>query len=964
MSGLTIAEKIQRSRNNPLALVTGVIDSIDADGGTNNHVVDASNPFVQLLEVSALCLQASVDEQHSIVRSLYPSLAESKEDVYRHLNDRDKVGIYALPSRTVITLAISEEEILTRAVEIPGTSVKKLTIPPQTRFKANGVEFGIHYPIDIRVLSHGSIRAVWNNDAVTSPIPLSENILDTTERKFKAKGNTVTYFLIDIPVEQFSLESFNASVGANGFKELYRYTDDFYFARVYMSEGTKWIEIPTTFSNTVYDVNTVTAVLEDTNSGMSVSIPQIYFATGSVGKNIRVDIYTTRGKLALSLADMSPDAFELEWRDLDDIEAGRYTTPLYAITSVITRGSDVTKGGRNALSLDGLKDRVGRSSVGGATAFDLTQEVNDLGYDIARRYDNSTSRVYLLSKHLSAISSSNFSTVGVLTDDLPFRFDQLAASGASIKQHLNSTTILPSTLYKGTEEGLVIITPDELINPNTYTQDEVIAKLNELRPVYSPFHYVLENRNEYFNKRCYLLDQPVIDSRNFVDANGSYPYDISMRLVQIKYMEDGYKVALQLKSGDSIKALNDSQVNVQLSFTPVNSARRVYINGELSDAYVDDERVFTFEFGTEFEIDANDVIRVFNFRASQTDTADYSLNLTHKFDVIFTVNGVNKVGEVSPLDSLMALDLLPSDSVVLSHETMNITLGNRLKPLEGRTLTYYEEAQYEKWEEDVPLLRDRPAYRDDASGYIDISVSGDSLVYDKIGDIGDPILDNDGNPKLLHRKGDLKLTNDLPVLIEEGYVARKANIVTFNAMFRYATEGLAKTAVRSKTAELLSYVQGDLLNISKLLPPRTEAQFTPKSNMGILDITEASGQGYRVDAGLSFQVDLFLTDNAYKDVAGHGRIKEQVRNVIIERIKDDIVSSLAIESAIKNTIGNEVITCSVNNFTEEGLQVAAVSDTDRSFSIAPIMTMLSDGKVTPKDDINVNINSMRLDTRY
>lgn len=964
MSTLTIAEKIQRARNNPLALMSDVIDSIDADGTSANHVVDASNPFTQLLEVSALCLQASVDEQRSVTRALYPNLSESKEEIYRHLNDRDKVGIYALPSRTEIILAISEEEILTRAVTIPGTSVRKLTIPPQTRFKVNGIEFGIHYPIDIRVLSHGSIRAVWNNDAITSPIKLDENILETTSRRFNSDSGSVSFFMIHVPVEQFSLETFSASISASGFKETYSYTDDFYFARVYLSEKGVWREIPTTFSNTVYDVNTVTAVLEDTANGLAVSIPQVYIPSGLVGRNVRVDIYTTRGKMELSLADVAPNAFQLEWRDFDDIEGAAYTSPLYAITSIVLRGTGSTIGGRSALTTDSLRERTVNSSTGGSTAFDLTSEVNDLGYDIVRRHDNSTSRVYLLSRHLETTSSSNFSTVGVLTDDLTFRFDQLAESGASINRHLNSLTILPDTLYQSTNEGLVIITPDELMNPNSYTQDEVIAKLNELRPVYSPFHYVLENRNEYFNKRCYLMDQPTVSGRNFIDANGSYPYDISMRLVQIGYMGDGYRVAIQIKSGDSIKALNDSQVNVQLAFIPADSARRVYITGELSSAYVDDERVYTFDFGTEFDIDADDVIRVSGFKASQIDNNDYSLNLSNRFDVIFTVNGVDKVGDESDLDSLMALDMLPSDSVVLSHETVVLTLGSRLAPLEGRTLTYYEEARYEEWEEDVPMLRDRPAYRDDATGYIDVSVEDNALVYEKIADIGDPVLDSEGNPRLLHEAGSLKLTDGKPTLIEDGYVARKATFVTFNAMFKYANEEAAVAAVQSKTAELLGYVQSDLVEIAKILPPRTEIYFTPKSDMGVIDITEVSGQNYRVNAGLSFQVDLFLTANAYNDIESHSLIKEQVRDVIIERIKDDIVSSLSIESAIKERLGSEVVTCSVNNITEEGLQVAAVSDSDRSFSIAPIMTMLSDGKVTPKDDINVNINSVAIDTKY
>lgn len=960
-----LADAIQRARNNPLAFVTGVIDVIDANGSASSTtVVDASNPVVQLIEVSAFTLQTSVDEQRSIVRELYPQLSETREEVYRHLSDRDKVNIHALPSRTTITLAISIEELISRAVYIDGSSVRKLTVPPQTRFRVNGIEFGMYYPIDIRILSHGSIRAVWNNDVTTSPISLSENILETRTLRVNTDKGAVEYLMIDIPVEQFSLETFSSKVQASGFKQLFSYTDSFYFARVYISDGTVWNEVNVTFSNTVYDIGTLTAVLEVQEGGLSVSIPQIYFNQGIVGRSVRVDIYTTQGPMEMSLSNLEASAFNLEWRDFDRIEDGTYVDPLTNITSVVVRGTGSTVGGRAALTTSELRTKVTNGSVGGATPFDLEHEVNSLGYDITRLYDRSTSRVYMLSRHLDTISSSNFSSVGVVQASLDFRFEELINSDADVNAHLNSVTLLPSTLYTADTNGLTIIAPPELKNPTQYTEDEVIAVLNAVEPVYSPFHYVFENRNEYFDKRCYLMDQPEIVARNFVDANGSYPYDLSMQVVQVKYLGYGYRVALQIKSGDSIKLLNDTQVQIQLAFTPVNSSRRVYINGELSPSYVDDERVYTFIFNTEFEIDSDDVLMTNGFKASQTDNSDYGMELNQSFDVIFTVNGIPKIGDGSDLDTLKGHDLLPSDTIVLSHETIDINFGNRLSSLEGRTLTFIDEAKYEEWEEDVPLLRERPKYQPDSSGYIDVSIDGDSLTYTKIADIGDPVLDSDGEPRYIHRKGDLKLTNGKPVLIEDSKVIRRAGLVMFNAMFRYATLPDAVNAVKGKTAEILGYVQGDLEDIRKDLPPRTEIQFTPKSNIGQITVAESTGQEYNVKAGLSFQVDLFLTENAYKDISTHGLLKTQVRDVIIERIKDDILSTLSIEQAIKDRIGETLVTCNVGGITEAGIHVAAIQDSDKSFSVAPVMTMLSDGTITPKDDININIASISKGSTY
>ena len=68
-----------------------------------------------------------------------------------------------MPGKTEIIYSLGYQEILDRAVEIPNTIAsddlsrsysRKLVIPRTTAFTVAGMDFGLHYPIEIQVQAH------------------------------------------------------------------------------------------------------------------------------------------------------------------------------------------------------------------------------------------------------------------------------------------------------------------------------------------------------------------------------------------------------------------------------------------------------------------------------------------------------------------------------------------------------------------------------------------------------------------------------------------------------------------------------------------------------------------------------------------------------------------------------------------------------------------------------------------
>lgn len=272
-------------RNNPAAVQRVVLSALESMVDGDYDVVDPSNPFVFLLESACVVGAAGMQRNEALMRYQYPSLAQTEEEIYRHMSDVDYANRFGSPGRATMVWMGSLPEIIDRAV-LDDNGVRKVIIPRETEVVVEGMTFTLQYPIEIRVMPHGGVQVVYDVNRPSPLQTLESNLLDWEVVRMSGSGSDLDHIellMIRIPMLQFKLtDHYDQLNPTSGFTKAYTFSDQFYYARVYVSSGVdgEWEEILTTHSDQVYDPTTPTAKLKVYGQNLEVTVPYIYFNRG------------------------------------------------------------------------------------------------------------------------------------------------------------------------------------------------------------------------------------------------------------------------------------------------------------------------------------------------------------------------------------------------------------------------------------------------------------------------------------------------------------------------------------------------------------------------------------------------------------------------------------------------------------------------------------------------------------
>ena len=100
-----LKSKLELYKYNPSLMQRVILDTLtDVTNGKIN-IVDPTNPFVFLLESSVVNTSLFIQENYVNLRRQYPVLAQTSEDLYLHMCDKDYISRFSTPSRGVFTVA-------------------------------------------------------------------------------------------------------------------------------------------------------------------------------------------------------------------------------------------------------------------------------------------------------------------------------------------------------------------------------------------------------------------------------------------------------------------------------------------------------------------------------------------------------------------------------------------------------------------------------------------------------------------------------------------------------------------------------------------------------------------------------------------------------------------------------------------------------------------------------------------
>ena len=392
--------KLDLINTNPASIQQTSLELLQQYLNGETDIVDATNPFMKLVETSAVNTAGFIIDNEVTTRAQYPSCAQTLEDLYLHMSDKDYIDRFASPAITKFTIVVPMKQVLASMITDPATGIKKIVIPRNSEFIIEDTIFSIQYPIEIKQLIHGGIQVVYDTDNKSPLQSLSTNVVDYKITKIKNLDDDV--LIMDVDVVQFTIKSKTTEINsAKLMRQTIDFNDQFYYARVYYknnASNSKWKEIKTTHTDQVYDIGEVTAVLKVINNKLEVYIPQIYFTNNMVSGSVRVDIYQTKGEISISLDKFKPSSFKARWIAIDKADNTAAVAAWVKIPDVFIYSNETVYGGKNQLSFDQLRKRVMTNAIGDRnvpiTNAQITSHIENRGFDIVKTLDLVTNRIF------------------------------------------------------------------------------------------------------------------------------------------------------------------------------------------------------------------------------------------------------------------------------------------------------------------------------------------------------------------------------------------------------------------------------------------------------------------------------------------------------------------------------------------------------------------------------------------
>ena len=949
---------LEKFRKNPNAIQRSVYSLMDKASNGRINVIDPTNPFSLLLESAAVTSADALSECEVLTRRVYPKLVTNEDELYGHISDMEYVGVWGSPSNSNFVFMFSVDELKTLSKEVTGSTNRKLVIPRETRINVANADFSFAYPIEIIFAASGSISVLYDTTEESPFMALETNVIDY-KTMFHGGMNVIMF---EVPGMQYSVESSVAALSsASGFSTTLSIPNYLYYCRVYhRQQGGQWEEMVTTHSGRVYDNGIPTATLKYADSLLRVKVPEVYFNKGLMGVEIRIDVYTTKGDVELSLGEYPSTSVGVRWTDLNNDDDGRYSAPLSQLVSTVIAGVDVTTGGNNGLTFEELQNRTVRNSTykpAPVTEYDLQNVLEDRGYDILSVVDNVTDRKFLATRAMPAPTTGlSSSPIGTTVESLRTYASLLSTLG-TVNYSNKVWSIMPNTLYKRDGVGMSFVSDIERQAIEAASGDELISLLDQEQYFFSPFLTTLDTNDSVFNYNNYYIDKPTITNRYFGASNSKVDFKATVSEMSIYRTPNGYELTVTVTGAVGHEELHASKIGLQLAFRPGGQLQRTYIEGTNYGRNTDGKMLFRFPLDTKFEVLKGHELQMENFNMVIGDTLMYPVTPDTEFDFIHYVTNVGlDIDKRDDLHDLLGINFAPEDAIVLTHETANIRLFESLDGLTNRSRVSINEPTYEVWDRDVPAVYTEDVYqREPDTGFL-VLVEGDGEYnHIQLHAEGDPVL-LDGEPVYNFRQGDFKLDEKGERIVVGGagevYFFEQ---VLLDGRYRYATESGTAAYVDAVADTVVKWVRNDIGNISSKLLPRTDLFFAPKTSSGTLTAYSVIGEPKQINAAISARIDLYVNYNAYSNSAIRGSIISSVKSTVIDELSKSKISTGSIHDQLRKVVGDDVVTIKVHSFNgDSNLDAFVVDNESVGCSLAKLLERQPDGSIALVDDLEIN----------
>lgn len=914
LSSEEIIDVMDRARFDPAGQQRRFLDLVEARSNGEVSFVDPGNPFMLLLEAALSTSSNALTFMEVLTRKRYVSLAQTREDIYLHMSDRDYLGIFAMPPVAPIGIMVSMEEVRAYAVEVTSGGMRKLVLPKNSNFTVDGHTFTLEYPIEFRIMPHGGLSVVYGNPINGALHEVSSNMLtwDTVD----LEGTQMIRVFTQMHQMKITSEVFQTNA-AQVFNTRIGFTDQFHHARAYVRQTVNgvvsWKNVVTTHTDQVFDPNVPTVLLKVYDGVLDVHVPLVYRSAGTIDGELRLDIYSTKAINDKILAEYDPGAWTIVWEDLDDEESGRYTAPFSLLSTYTVYSDGYTSGARAALTLDELRDRVSEHNAGEIvqpiTSINHQRVMSDKGYSSVTDVDAITKRILNATRAMPVpLDRYTVTPISAATETMVVRLADLNGIEGS-SHNGDRVTLHPSVLYKNDNGGVTIVDRMEKEELFLLKPEATARAISAANYRFSPFHNVLDASSGSFAMRTYYLDSPEVTARQFVDENPSTQLELqAAKTITINRTEEGYQIHLITNSGKSYQDLEDDQVHVQLAYTPPGETSRAFLNGNIITKS-DGERVWEFNLITNYDIDSEHSLTLTNFSMFSDGMLPHAIGLKPTFEIIYLVSNytVTNMAE-STIDTVKNKTMLPFTSIGVLQERLTVTLGDPLEYLWTGSRTIPTPADYEIYADDIPLFYESPVFERDASGELIIRSENGSLQATVLHNTGDPVLDGSGVQVYKHRAGDLVLNESgEKVLKTARQLARQVDLTLFDGRYYFANDASTVNYKRQLCNSMRVWSNDEMGTANQQALEKTKLYFRPLTTTGQMEVIVGEGADVAIDAEQSLKVIVLMTETGWKNEDLKRNIRISIISIIATAFSKESIATKDIVSSISEQTGGDVL---------------------------------------------------------
>lgn len=934
----------------PATIQQKALDILDSALGGEVDLVDPTNPFIMLLEASSTEAAAAMIRAEALTRKQYPKLAQQFSDLYPHMSDSDFIGRFATPATTnIIRYVLSIQQIKQFAITDPISGLDKVVLPRDTQFSVGGASYYMHYPIVITVMPSGELHAGFDQ-SIATPMKSSiqSNVLDYRTIRLESTD----MLEISIPTDQLLMETVSSPVNAaTGWSLEVVTLDQFHYARVYTTtDNVTWTEINVTHDEMVHDITIPTAVIRVEGQKVYVKIPDIYITAGSVGTTARMDVYTTKGVMSVDLSDYAPQDWTVSWKDASNLSPV-FSAPLPSITTTTIYSTSKVSGGTNGMSFEDLREQVVYSPLNKpvpVTDKELEIRLKALGYGITKQKDTVTERTFVSTRQIVADEEGDVSSSIGVTNSRVLIDSARTDLPTTMRTNGDRLTITPDALFKEDGNGVMLASDSEYTGLLALNQNDLTDGLNNGRYYYTPFHYVLDATEPVFTARSYYLGAPSEVTRSYMATSSALGYVVATTSLNV-LLEDGkYKITViaAIPSG-----LTD--VHLQLAYTDTDSVRHHLTAAGVT---VDPTSMkFTFELATNFDITKDQLIDISNLLDDTLTVSDAYVPLEAEYDLVYVVETV--AATTTGFDAKIVPNAFGTIVSGITYEKSVISLGTHLEGLYVKTRSILSPPTYSRYPADVPELYTKVEYAKDSVGAVyTIDPVTDKIEFTIAHNVGDPKLDDEGNPIYLHREGDpVKDGNGNLVVDQDSSIVREVRFMLLDGRYRFATTNSAMAYRDSIPLTIIDYLKNDINVITAGLIERTNLFFEPKATLGSGLVKLGASRHASMNTALKFRVTFLMTEAGYQDDDLRTNLIANTKATIADELTKRTLSMSNLGKRIDNLAGDNVVDVDITSPIPGG-NAATLIEGNVAFSIASEIRPLTNGMLDIVDSIDFIFN--------